>query len=152
MAGYSVGDRVEVRWKDVVYPGKVIKLHLYGKVDVLYEMTNTVGVFLTAKEHGLKLLPEKHSNKTKCSTAGCSSNADRKGLCVKHGSRGFCSAEGCDDGVYGHSVCKKHSAKPVCSWERCTTTAHSRGRCRKHVLDKQVGLYNYNINEVRTPS
>ena len=59
MSGYSIGDRVAVQWKDVVYPAKVIKLRPSGEVDVVYEAFNTVGVFLTAKEHGLKLLPEK---------------------------------------------------------------------------------------------
>ena len=65
MAGYSIGDRVEVRWTDVLYPAKVIKLHPSGKLDVAYEINNTVGVFLTAKEHGLKLLPEKDQQSTR---------------------------------------------------------------------------------------
>ena len=107
----------------MAYPGKVIKLRLYGKVDVVYEMSNTVGVFLTAKEHGLKLLPEKHSNKAKCSISGCSNNAVGKGLCVKHGAHGFCSADGCDDGAVARGFCSKHNhlylckhgTKPVCS-------------------------------------
>ena len=63
MAGYSIGDRVEVLWLKALYTAKVIKLHSSGKMDVVYEMNNTVGVFLTAKEHGLKLLPEKEEGK-----------------------------------------------------------------------------------------
>ena len=59
MAGYSFGDPAEVLWLKALYPPKVTKLHPSGKVDVAYEANNTVGVFLTAAEHGLKLLPEK---------------------------------------------------------------------------------------------
>ena len=42
MSGYSVGDRVEVLWKDVPYPANVTKLHSSDKVDVAYEATPLV--------------------------------------------------------------------------------------------------------------
>ena len=42
-----------------MYPTAVTRVHTYGKVNVVYDVNNAVGVLLTAKEHGLKLLPEK---------------------------------------------------------------------------------------------
>lgn len=56
MADYSVGDRVEVKWQAKAFAAKVIHVHAPGKVDVAYGIDGSVGIFLTAKEHGLKLL------------------------------------------------------------------------------------------------
>ena len=58
VADYSVGDRVEVRWKAKRFAAKVLHAHSPGKVDVVYDIDGSVGIFLTAKEHGLKLLGE----------------------------------------------------------------------------------------------
>ena len=64
MAGYSVGDRVEVLWNDGPYDATVIKVYSGGAVDVTHDANNSLGVFLTADEHGLKLLPvEKREKK-----------------------------------------------------------------------------------------
>ena len=97
MAGYSVGDRVEVLWHDELYPAKVFKLHSSGKVDVVYEIDNTVGVFLTAKEHGLKLLPDKKEEQPvkKKKKDECHNKVHAKGLCGKHRSMQFCKFDGC---------------------------------------------------------
>ena len=56
MAGYSIGDRVEVRWQAELFDAAVIHVHSPGSVDVEYDIDGSVGVFLTAEEHGLKLL------------------------------------------------------------------------------------------------
>ena len=56
MAEYSIGDRVEVRWQAELFAAAVIHVHSAGKVDVVYDVDGSVGIFLTAKEHGLKLL------------------------------------------------------------------------------------------------
>ena len=54
MADYSIGDRVEVRWEAELFDAAVIEVHPSGKVDVVYDIDGSVGLFLTAKEHGLK--------------------------------------------------------------------------------------------------
>ena len=59
MAGYSVGDRVEVLREDEPFDAEVIQLHVSDTVDVPYDINDSVGVHLTAKDHGLKLVPEK---------------------------------------------------------------------------------------------
>ena len=117
MSGYSIGDRVEVRWKDVLYPAEVTKLHSSGKVDVVYEINNTVGVFLTAKEHGLKLLPEKEGGAGKVVGGG--------------GKKKVCSVEDCFNKSGSNIICSRHRAKP-CSVEGCATRAKVRGLCNKH--------------------
>ena len=54
MADYSIGDRVEVRWQTTLFTATVIHVHSAGKVDAAYDIDGSVGIFLTAKEHGLK--------------------------------------------------------------------------------------------------
>ena len=56
MAGYSVGDRVEVWWQEESFEAKVVYVHSSDKADVVYAIDGTVGVYLTPEEHGLKLL------------------------------------------------------------------------------------------------
>ena len=56
MAGYSIGDRVEVRWQAELFDAAVIKVNPSGSVDVTYDIDGSGGIFLTAEEHGLKLL------------------------------------------------------------------------------------------------
>ena len=107
MSGYSIGDRVDVRWNDVLYPGNVIKLHSAGEVDVVYEINNTVGVFLTAKEHGLKLVPEKVKV---CLVDHCSNQSEARGLCGKHGRRP-CLIEGCATKAMARGLCTNHEGK-----------------------------------------
>ena len=55
MADYSIGDRVEVRWEAELFDSTVIKVNPSGSVDVEYDIDGSTGIFLTAKEHGLKL-------------------------------------------------------------------------------------------------
>ena len=56
MADCSIGDRVEVRWEAEAFDATVIHVHSAGKVDVVYDVDGSVGIFLTVEEHGLKLL------------------------------------------------------------------------------------------------
>ena len=56
MADYSIGDRVEVRWEAELLDAEVTHVHSSGKVDVVYDIDNSEGKFLTAKDHGLTLL------------------------------------------------------------------------------------------------
>ena len=55
-ADYSIGDRVEVRWQAKPFAANVVHVHTPGKVDVVYDIDGSVGIFLTPGEHGLKLL------------------------------------------------------------------------------------------------
>ena len=56
MVDYSIGDRVEVRWEAELFAAAVVHVHSVGKVDAVYGIDGSVGIFLTAKKHGLKLL------------------------------------------------------------------------------------------------
>ena len=56
MADYSIGDRVEVRWEAELFDSTVVKVNPSGSVEVKYDIDGSGGIFLTAKEHGLKLL------------------------------------------------------------------------------------------------
>ena len=55
---FTIGDRVEVRWKAKSFAAIVVNVHGPGKVDAVYDIDGSVGVFLTAEEHGLKLVPD----------------------------------------------------------------------------------------------
>ena len=57
MAGYSVGDRVEVLWHGELFNAKVIQVPFPDVFDVVYEIDGSVGKDLTEKEHRLRLLP-----------------------------------------------------------------------------------------------
>ena len=59
MGDYSIGDRVEVRWEAELFDATVVKVNPSGSVDVTYDIDGSGGIFLTAKEHGLKLLGRK---------------------------------------------------------------------------------------------
>ena len=38
MAGYSIGDRVEVRWQAELFDAAVVHVQSPGKVDVVYDI------------------------------------------------------------------------------------------------------------------
>ena len=58
MSGYKIGDRVEVLWQGELFAAAIIYIHeVEGACDAAYEIDDSVGVFLTPEEHGLKLLP-----------------------------------------------------------------------------------------------
>ncbi len=141
MADYSIGDRVEVRWKAELFDAAVIKVNPSGSVDVTYDIDGSGGIFLTAEEHGLKLLGDaekKGGGKKKkkvCVADGCSSIGDRKGqLCRKHGAKP-CSVDGCSTKAQARGLCNKHGALGECLREGCTTAAVKKGRsCFKHTV------------------
>ena len=76
MADYSIGDRVEVRWQTELFGAAVIHVHSHSKVDVVYDIDGSVGIFLTAEEHGLKLVGDEEKKggggkmKKVCSVGG----------------------------------------------------------------------------------
>ena len=47
-----------MRWGAELFEAAVIHVHTPDKVDVVYDIDGSVGIFLTAKDHGLKLLDE----------------------------------------------------------------------------------------------
>ena len=55
---YSVGDRVRVLWEDAMYNAAVITAHDNGAVDVVYTISGSIGLSLTAAEHVLQLMGE----------------------------------------------------------------------------------------------
>ena len=50
---YSVGDWVEVLWQGKQQAAKVLHVHDSGAVDVAYDVDNSIGMLLSAAEHGL---------------------------------------------------------------------------------------------------
>ena len=94
-----------------------------------------------------------------CSTEGCTSKAQAKGVCVKHGAYGECLKSNCSSNavkrgrlcfkhtvklscadptcdtpqVLGYFVCIKHGAFGYCTTYACITNAiTTRGKCRRH--------------------
>ena len=105
----------------------------------MYDFDRSVGIFLTAKEHGLKLLgdEEKKGKKKKkvCSVDGCSSKANCKGqLCQTHGGKP-CSVDGCTTKAKARGLCGNHGAFGGLR-EGCTTAGVRKGRllCTKHMV------------------
>ena len=142
MADYSIGDRVEVRWQAELFGAEVIHVHSPGNVDVVYDIDGSVGIFLTAKEHGLKLLGDEEKKggggkkKKVCVVDGCSNEARRKGqLCQTHGGKP-CSVDGCSTNARARGMCQKHGGGlGECLREGCTTPAMKKGRlCSKHTV------------------
>ena len=135
MADYSIGDRVEVRWKAELFDAAVIKVHGGGKVDVKYDIDGSAGIFLT----GLKLLGDEEKKggggvkKKVCSVDVCSKNVSSGGLCCAHRPKKPCSVDGCSTKAKARGLCDKHGAKGECVRQSCTNFAVKRGRqCFKH--------------------
>ena len=79
----------------------------------------------------------RHGAKRKrCSSEGCTKNAQKGGVCVRHGAKAKrCSSEGCSNKVVQGGVCIRHGAswtKKKCSIEGCTTLAKRGGVCIRH--------------------
>ena len=114
---YSVGDRVEVRWKTKPCRATVIHVHSAEIVNVVYDIDSSVGVFLTAKEHGLKLVGDEErggGSKKVCVVDGCPNLANFKGqLCKKH------------DGPPSRGLCTKHGARGEHLREGCANPART---------------------------
>ena len=139
MADYSIGDRVEVKWQAELFDAAVTKVRLSGKVDVKYDIDGSAGIFLTAKDHGLKLLGNEEKNggggkkKKVCSVGGCSNKVQVRGLCDHH-RRKPCSVDGCTTKAKARGLCQKHGGGlGECLREGCTTPAVKKGGlCGKH--------------------
>ncbi len=80
----------------------------------------------------------KHGAKMKrCSSEGCTNQAQKGGVCIKHGAKVVykrCSSDGCTNLALKGGVCVKHGAKferKLCSSDRCTNQAQKGGVCIK---------------------
>ena len=140
MVDYSIGDRVEVRWEAELLDAEVTHVHSSGKVDVVYDIDNSEGKFLTAEVHGLKLLRDEEKKggggkkKKVCSVGGCPNKVAARGLCDHH-CRKPCSVDGCSTKAQARGLCFKHGALGECLREGCTTAAVEKGRlCFKHTV------------------
>ena len=152
MAGYSIGDRVEVRWKANLFDAKVIEVHSTGKVDVVYAIASSTAPLNTAQRARAST-----TTFTNCTTAaaargrcckhggarrkvrkeeGCTATAKARGVCAKHGANGLCKFEGCTSNTHSHRSphCSKDGGgnKKPCSVAGCTTTSAREGLCAKH--------------------
>ena len=85
-----------------------------------------------------KAAPRKGSiqQRARCSVEGCTTLAQRWGLCGKHGGFPRCSRKRCDKQAQRGGLCIAHggvgSSKKPCSVEGCTTLANRWGLCSKH--------------------
>ena len=71
MVDYSIGDRVEVRYKAKLYDAAVIHVRSAGTADVLYNIDASIGIYLTAKDHRLKCVAVEKSGVGKKGEAYC---------------------------------------------------------------------------------
>ena len=150
MAGYSVGDRVEVLWQGELFAAEVIRTPSPDTVDVVYEIDGTVGEDLTAEGHGLRLLPDRNSDDGDGGEHGGSSaammpkgnasdvgdaDADEEDEDGDEGEGGkktrMCSVDDCTKAIHGRGLCQSHGRKP-CLVDGCSTNAVARGVCGKH--------------------
>ena len=78
----------------------------------------------------------KHGAKVKlCSIEGCTSFAQKGGVCKKHGAKLLkrCSSQGCTNKARIGGVCVKHGAKVKrCSTQGCTNQVVKGGVCCRH--------------------
>ena len=134
VADYSIGDRVEVRWQAEVFNAIVLHVHSPGKVDVVYDVDGSIGLYLTREEHGLKVLLEE------CVFDGCQnkSAADgirTQGLCFQHGAYGCCTTHAClSNAITTRRKCNEHDSETDawCSIEGCSSIVARRGLCENH--------------------
>eukprot|EP00729_Bicosta_minor_P021015 gene21015-biopygen16327 len=84
----------------------------------------------------------KHGANGTCATAGCVTNARKRGgHCSKHSTKVACAAPNCSTPlVVGKGVCVKHGAFGICTAWRCKTNARTgkKGLCLKHSKDKPI--------------
>eukprot|EP00729_Bicosta_minor_P006751 gene6751-biopygen7171 len=137
---YSVGDRVEMLWKQKLHTAEVRAVYNTGKVDVVYDADASVGYLLSEAEHGLNKMwmPKKKrkggggENAKVCSVDRCSNTVNARGLCSTH-CRKPCSIEGCTTNAKARGLCWKHGAYGTCVTMGCVTNAHKKGgHCKKH--------------------
>ena len=131
---------VEVRWQTKTFDAAVIHVRSAGKMDVVYAIDGSVGIFLTAEEHGLKLLGDEGKKegvgkkKKECSVDGCSNKAHARDFCATH-SKKPCSVDGCSTKAIARGLCDNHGGrgrKKVCSMDGCSSPVRARGLCSRH--------------------
>ena len=114
-------------------------MHSLSKVDVVNDIAGSVGIFLTAEAHGLKLLGEEEKKgkgggkkKKVCSVGGCPNIVYYNGrtLCKKH-EHGL-KLLGDEEKKGGGGKKKKKVCVVVCSVEGCSTNAVGRGVCSEY--------------------
>ena len=149
MLGYKIGDRVEVLWQGELFAATIIYIHdAEGACDAAYEIDDSVGVFLTAEEHGLKLLPAR-PNEAEAGIAGASGNSadhhgndgneDTRELVLKRPPRldkGDKTEEGgpacVAGGIAAHKRKDRGSVRKLCSIISCSSFVQKDGLCKKH--------------------
>jgi hypothetical protein len=92
--------------------------------------------------HGAKTKRMKQEAKIKrCSSEGCTSFAQKGGVCIKHGAKHKrCSIEDCTNQAKTGGVCIRHGAtwtKKRCSSDGCTSLAQRGGVCIRHGARKE---------------
>jgi len=74
-------------------------------------------------------------DRIRCMAAGCTSNAQKKGLCERHGEYigKRCSYKGCTNHVKNNGLCYRHGATiKLCGVEGCSNRVQRKGVCYKH--------------------
>jgi hypothetical protein len=93
---------------------------------------STEGCTTPAQKHGLC---ERHGAYGTCTAQDCTTFAIKRGLCWKHGAFGQCTEAGCPTNAYNRvGQCWKHGGGNLgsCSVDGCITRAHARGICKVH--------------------
>ena len=125
-----------------LFAAKVLTALASGKLGVEYEMGGNVGIFLTAEEHGLKVLPDTKKRKQKkpvgrmkkvCSVEGCPNKVVARGLCGKHGGRNPRPVEASPAKPRARGLSGKHGGVDnKCKASGCTNADQKGGYCDKH--------------------
>jgi len=68
----------------------------------------------------------------KCSTPGCQSRAQSRGLCKNHGGGARCQYPGCTKSSQGGGRCRTHGGGQRCSVAGCTKGTQRNGLCYVH--------------------
>jgi hypothetical protein len=74
----------------------------------------------------------KKNQKPICYWGGCTTPAQRWGVCALHGGRYPCLQEGCGQKAVSDGYCKSHGGGTKCKVEGCTTVAATKNLCWKH--------------------
>jgi len=85
-------------------------------------------------KHTLRRNVAKNVNRKRCSHKGCTSFAQKGGMCKGHkafcvSSKGICGYPECTKEVYKRGKCAEHD---LCNHPECTKRVLVRGKCRMH--------------------
>ena len=149
MSGYTIGDRVEVQWQGELFAATVIRIHeAEGACDAAYEIDGSVGMFLNAEEHGLKVLPDR-PEKAEAEIAGARGNSvdhhcnggneaiisevvsKRPPRLDKSDTEEVGSAPEAG-GLAAHEQTDRGSIRKMCSTVGCSSFAQKNRLCKKH--------------------